>query len=245
MKICFVASAKPVIQIALRELTSAYGQASARDADYFIAIGGDGTILRALDLALASERQPVFGMRTMGSVGALANSYSVQDLEQRLQQAQRIALYPLRAEVLGDDGVGYTQLAINEVVFSRQRLQAAKIQVFIDGREQPVIIGDGVIVSTPIGSGGYNRSAGGPNLPYNAATLALTAIALHKRSEWSNMLATDDALIEIEVRHPEYRPVRLETSTTEIRNVRRARITFCQDFKLTLLFDAMAVCTGC
>ena len=78
MKICFVASAKPVIQVALRELTCAYGQASARGADYFIAIGGDGTILRALDLALASERQPVFGMRTMGSVGALANAYSVR-----------------------------------------------------------------------------------------------------------------------------------------------------------------------
>jgi NAD+ kinase len=241
MKICFVASAKPLVQSALRELTCAYGQASARDADYFIAIGGDGTILHALDLALACGRQPVFGMRIMSSVGALANAYSVQALEQRLQQAQRIALYPLKAEVLSDDGVEYTQLAINEVVISRQRLQAAKIQVAIDGREQPMIIGDGVIVSTPIGSGGYNRSAGGPNLPYDAARLALTAIALHKRSEWSNVLATNNALIEIEARHPEYRPARLETSTTEIRNVRRARITCCRDLQLTLLFDAVAM----
>jgi NAD+ kinase len=240
MKICFVASAKPVAQIAMRALIFSYGQAPARNADYFVAIGGDGTVLRALDLALASERQPVLGMRTMGSVGALANAYSVQDLEQRLQEAQRIALYPLRAEALGDDGVDYTQLAINEVVFSRQRLQATKIQVVIDGRAQPIIIGDGVIVSTAIGSGGYNRAAGGPNLPYEAATLALTAIALHKRSEWSDMLVTDDALIEIEAQHPEYRPVRLETSTTEIRNVRRARITCCRHLQLTLLFDAVA-----
>jgi len=45
-------------------------------------------------------------------------------------------------------GVEYTQLAINEVVFSRQVCKL-QIQVAIDGREQPVI-GDGVIVSTPI-----------------------------------------------------------------------------------------------
>jgi hypothetical protein len=136
-------------------------------------------------------------MRIMSSVGALANAYSVQALEQRLQQAQRIAFYPLGQRCWATMGVQYTQLAINEVVFSRQVCKL-QIQVAIDGREQPVI-GDGVIVSTPIWVAATFVPPVVPTfLPYDAATLALNAIALHKRSEWSNVLATTDALIEIE-----------------------------------------------
>ena len=76
MKICFLASPKAAAQAARDALVARYGQASAQDADYLVAIGGDGTVLKALQLALVCGHRAVFGMRAEGSVGALANPYS-------------------------------------------------------------------------------------------------------------------------------------------------------------------------
>lgn len=69
MKICFVASPKAAAQEARDALVSRYGQVCAQQADCFVAVGGDGAVLKALQIALACERQAVFGMRAKGSVG--------------------------------------------------------------------------------------------------------------------------------------------------------------------------------
>lgn len=240
MKLCFVCSPKAVAQAARRELRARYGQASPHEADYLVAVGGDGTVLRALHMSLVHGRQPVFGMRTPGSVGALAGAYSAANLPQRLVHARGVPLHPLKAEVRTEERSDQTVLAINEVVFSRQRLQAAHVRVIADGCPHPLVIGDGLIVSTAIGSGGYNASAGGPLLSHVARRLALTAIALHPSSRWGNRLVAEDALIEIEIIHPEFRPVRLETNSTELSNELGARVTSCSDLQLTLLFDKLA-----
>ena len=237
MKICFVSSPKHSAQAALRELTAIYGQVAVADADYIVTLGGDGTVLRGLHGALASARQPVFAMRLEGSLGAWTNRYSFQDLPQRLQCARRVVLYPLKAEARCMGGHDQTVISFNEIVFSRQRLQAAKIQVTAGARELPMLIGDGLIIASAVGSGGYNCSAGGPCMPYSASKLPLTAVALHPCSKWINTVVDDATCVEIEVRDPEFRPVRLETSTTEIKDVQRARLSCCRNSPLALLFD--------
>jgi NAD+ kinase len=237
MRICFVASPKALAQQAREALVTRYGQCCAQDADCIVAVGGDRTILKALQIALAGGRQAVFGMRTKGSVGALANSYAVEDLLHRLQNAQRIVLHPLKAEPTTNKGPGQPVFAINEVVLSRQVLQTTRICVCIEGHTYPTVVGDGLIVSTAIGSGGYNRSAGGSALAYDAPMLALTAIASDARSKWRNTTLADCAVIDITVASPEFRPVRLETSDLELRDLRCVRITSCRDVRLPLLID--------
>jgi NAD+ kinase len=100
-----------------------------------------------------------------------------------------------------------------------------------------MVVGDGLIVTTAIGSGGYNRSVGGPLLAHDAPTLALTAIAQDPRSKWRNIIVASSAVIEIDVASAEFRPVRLETSDREIRDLRRVRIECCRQVRLPLLFD--------
>ncbi len=237
MKINFVSSPKHSAQAALQELTAIYGQVAVAEADYIVALGGDGTVLRGLHGALAGAHQPVFAMRLEGSLGALANRYSPQDLPERLHCARRVVLHPLKAEASCRGGHDQTVIAINEIVLSRQRLQAAKIRVTAAARELPMLIGDGLIIASAVGSSGYNHSAGGPCLPYTTSSLPLTAVALHRCSKWSNMVVDDATSVEIEVTDPEFRPVRLETSTTELRDVRSARVSCCRNLPLTLLFD--------
>jgi NAD+ kinase len=238
MKIAFLASAKPPAQQALSELVQRYGQSDLSQADYVVAIGGDGTALRALHAVLLTTRKPVFAMRAAGSLGLLANRFELAGLPQRLQMARTVTLHPLKADAEHAGGASTTVLAINEIVLMRQRLQAAKLRVAATGGACLAhLVGDGLLVATPIGSTGYNRSAGGPVLPQESSLLALTGLAVHRRSDWSNTIVSNSATIEVEVLEPAHRPVRLETSLQEVTDVSRVRISCDRDTDLQLLFD--------
>ena len=106
-----------------------YGQCDIAAASYMVAIGGDGTALRALQAALPTPGKPVFAMRLPGSVGALGNAFDLANLDERLQAARRISVRPLRAEATLVAGGTVTAFGINEIVVSRQALQAAKLCV--------------------------------------------------------------------------------------------------------------------
>ena len=54
-----------------------------------------------------------------------------------------------------------------------------ELRLDIDGTEAPKLNGDGVIVSTPIGSTAYNVSAGGPIIQSSVEALAITPVAPH------------------------------------------------------------------
>jgi NAD+ kinase len=101
------------------------------------------------------------------------------------------------------------------------------------------LIGDGVIITTPIGSTGYNRSASGPVLLPKSPLLALTGPAIHEKSDWFNTVVPHDADIDIEILDPTYRPVRLETSQEEIAEISRVRISSSSEHELMLLQDAL------
>jgi NAD+ kinase len=117
-------------------------------------------------------------------------------------------------------------ISFNEIVLMRQRLQAAKLKVASNVREVwPTLVGDGLLITTPVGSRGYNRSQGGPRLLLESGLLAVTGLAVHHTSDWTNVVIGDREEIRVEVINPGYRPVRLETSDYEIPDVARARIS--------------------
>jgi NAD+ kinase len=234
----FLGSSKPAAQHALQQLIDCYGQCDIAAANCVVAIGGDGTALRALQAAFLTTGKPVFAMRLPGSVGALGNAFELAKLDERLQAARRISIRPLKAEATLVTGGAVTAFGINEIVVSRQALQAAKLCVKTDGmygyRE---VVGDGLLVATPVGSTGYNRSAGGPALPLDFQLVALTGIAVHRPSEWSNLVLSNQLTIEVEVTDPAYRAVRLETNFQEIPKISRVKISSAREYCLTMLLE--------
>ena len=155
MKICFVSFPLDKNLKAQTELINRYGNCSPEDADYIVALGGDGFILKSLHDYLKINK-PIFGMN-FGSVGFLMNEYSIDNLDSRLAKAQLTKLRPLVMKTLTPTGQEVKAIAINEISIRREKYQAAKLKVIIDGEiRMEELVCDGVIVSTAAGSTGYN-----------------------------------------------------------------------------------------
>lgn len=234
MKICFFPSNKPRAQAALEELTRTYIHHPVEQADVLVVLGGDGTMLRALH---QNYNLPIFGLN-LGTLGFLMNEYKRGDLVERIGKARRYDIHPLRMQAKNTDGKIYTELAFNEVSLLRETHSSAKLMVFVNDEVRlPILVCDGIMVSTPVGSTAYNSSAMGPILPLSANVLPITPISAFRPRRWNGALVPSGSAIRFEVIKPHERPVSVSADSTEIRDIITVDIREAQDVTRTLLFD--------
>ncbi len=160
----------------------------AAPAKLCIVFGGDGSLLSA-GRSLAPLGVPLLGVN-MGKLGFLAD-YDVQHLKKHLAemlagQIQPVDRIMLSVLVHGCDGKRVTEpvrLASNDIAISAGD-PFRMIDLNVAQGEQHVAryLGDGVVISTPTGSTGYNLSAGGPILDPALDAVAITPIAPHTLS---------------------------------------------------------------
>ena len=237
MKIAFVASPSTLARESLQELEARYGNVPVPEADYVVALGGDGLLLRTF-YSVVDSGKPVFGLRRTTSVGFLCNDYNPDRLPERLEKAQKAILHPLRVECTTAEGTATTALALNEVTILRDSPQSARLRVLVDGKERIArYSGDGLLISTPAGSTAYNHSAGGPILPLDSNTLVMTAICGFRPRRWSYAVLPQNAMIQIKVLESSKRPVRIEAGEQSTHQVLDARIWLDTKVNCTLLFD--------
>jgi NAD+ kinase len=139
---------------------------AARGAEIVMVFGGDGTFLRAAELARYTDAA-LMGVN-LGRVGFLAET-EPEAVEETLSAIER-CLYSveerltLQVEVLDSDGtvVGGTW-ALNEASIEKaERSRVLDVVLAIDGRPLTSFGCDGVLCATPTGSTAYAFSAGGP-----------------------------------------------------------------------------------
>jgi NAD+ kinase len=235
-KIAFVAAETAAADSARDELAHRYGDPAPDDSDYIVALGGDGFMLETLHRYL-DRHVPIYGMHR-GTVGFLMNHYEAEGLPERLAAAQHVTLHPLEMTARDVAGKAHKALAINEVSLLRQTRQAAKIRIRVDGVARlDELIGDGVLVATPVGSTAYNASAHGPIIPLGAGILALTPISAFRPRRWRGALLPRKAHVRLEIMDAHKRPVSAVADYTEVRDV--VEVTVCEDrsVALKLLFD--------
>ncbi len=237
MKIFFTAAHNSFAQQALTALTNRYGQSDLKNADVVVALGGDGQVLKTLYDVIDMDK-PVFALRRTESIGFLCNDYHIENLSDRLDNAQKVVLHPLYLEAVAANGKKETARAINEVSIVRETAQSARLRISVDGVERIAqYSGDGILVSTPAGSTAYNHSCGGPIMPLDANTLVMTAISGYRPRRWSYAVLPQDSVIDIEVLETSKRPVRIEAGASLIHNAVSAIIRLDRKKSLTLLFD--------
>lgn len=236
IKIAFVASKRPEAQTALRNMIKRYGQCEEDNADVIVALGGDGCMLDTLRRRF-EDPTPVYGMN-QGTVGFMMNDYREDELERRLDSAERAVIYPLSMRAQTTDGSKFHQLAVNEVSLLRQSSQTARLKITIDGRIRMASLAcDGVLVATPAGSTAYNLSAHGPILPIGSHLLALTPISPFRPRRWRGALLRHDAVVTIDVCDPSLRPVSASADNQEVRSIESITIAEDRTKPLVMLFD--------
>ena len=235
--IAFVASDSPEAVEALGRLTRRHGSAAPEDADCVVALGGDGHMLQTLH-RFVSTGTPIYGMNR-GTIGFLMNDYTEDGLPERLAAAELTSIHPLSMQAVDRDGKNHSAIAFNEVSLLRQRSQAAKLMIAVDGHPRmDELICDGILVATPAGSTAYNLSAHGPILPINSALLALTPISAFRPRGWRGAILPHQAKVTITVLESEKRPVAAVADQVEVRDVREVHIAEDRTRSAKILFDS-------
>ncbi len=167
-------------------------QVKAGDFDVLIAVGGDGTILRAGHLC-APCGVPILGIN-IGKLGFLIQVKRDtwrEKLRQMLDGDYWIEnRLMLQVELFRAGEIQGTWHALNEAVVSRgQYLNPVHIAASVDGLQLTTYVADGLIASTATGSTAYALAAGGPILPPELRNILIVPIAPHLSIDRAVVLA--------------------------------------------------------
>ena len=171
------------------------------DAQCGLVLRGDGTLIRSVR-DLGERNLPLLGIN-LGTLGYLAevdlDNYKealellfdgTPDIEERM--------------MLCGSYEGGLDIAMNDIVLAREgKIRIINFNIYVDGSLLNSYHADGVIISTPTGSTGYNLSAGGPIVEPTAQMIVVTPICSHALNTSSIVLSADDT-IEVEIGEGRY-----------------------------------------
>jgi NAD+ kinase len=173
---------------------------SAQDADLLISLGGDGTILRSVEL-LGGAPVPILGVN-MGTLGYLTEIEPEELIDRLDRWANRdeksvIVLDErmMLAVTLKSQKKSQTWRALNEAVIERQQSgHTVWLDVTINHEVFARYSADGVIVATPTGSTAYSMSARGPVVSPRHKAMLLTPVSPHMLFDRSLVLGPTETL---------------------------------------------------
>lgn len=226
----------PVEEVQKHELTELPGNVELgcdpdEATDLALVLGGDGTILSTMRRYLG-RNIPVFAIN-FGTIGFLA-SVDRDELDVGIRRALRgdFDVLALPALVVSA-GVG-EHVGINDLSFHRRHdLRVAELGYSVVGEELGDVRSDGLVVSTPAGSTGYNLANGGPVLAWGVEGYVVSFIAPHTLTARALVVAPDDVL-QVVNRSPE-EPVDLMADGRSVGSLgagERAEVRFRHDMAL-------------
>ena len=159
--------------------------AEAGATDLCVVFGGDGTLLCAARM-LARAGVPLLGVN-MGKLGFLAE-FDVEHMKRHVDEFLAGKIVPAERMML-EVSVDHSQAhnfhspAANDVaIVAGPPFRMIDLLVSQGGQHVATYGGDGLVVSTPAGSTGYNLSAGGPIIEPTLDVIAITPVAPHSLS---------------------------------------------------------------
>jgi NAD+ kinase len=162
------------------------------DVELCVVLGGDGTILRALE-RYACTRVPVFSFN-FGQIGFLA-TVERQDIDEGIERALKGDFELLRLPAIVPELPSGQQYAINDVAVHRKvGERVAEIAYALDDEVLGSVRCDGLVVATPAGSTGYNLANGGPAMAWGVEGFIVSFIAPHSLTARALVAAPADRL---------------------------------------------------
>lgn len=159
-----------------------------KNVSMLISIGGDGTLLSALKIAIKYNISvlPIYN-GSLGFISEIPPNEAYFILEEYLNNKK--SLYEIESRTLLEVKLSQKKinknskikkyLAVNELVLGKCDGRAIYIDVSIENKMVSSIVGDGVVIATPTGSTAYALSAGGPVLAPTIDAISFVPIAPH------------------------------------------------------------------
>lgn len=167
-------------------------------AECVLVLGGDGTLLRAA-VDLVHYNVPFLGIN-LGGLGFLAEVDRVT-MDQALDRliADEFVVEN-RMMLLGDvgekNGLRFRDHALNDiVVVGTSPIRLIYFSLTVNGQLLNRYVADGMIISSPTGSTGYNLSAGGPIVEPRAEMILLTPLCHHSLRSRSIVVSAEDEIM--------------------------------------------------
>lgn len=152
-----------------------------KNADYLLALGGDGTLLQAARIVTGFST-PILGIN-FGRLGFLTEieiGEIYSSLEKLLGGHYQIEKRMMLQGTVERKGEFFTCNALNDIVVSKGSFsRMLSFEVFIDSAYLDTYPADGLIISSPTGSTAYSLSAGGPLVSPELKLMILTPICPH------------------------------------------------------------------
>ena len=170
------------------------------ETECVLVLGGDGTMIQAA-IDLVHSKLTILGIN-MGTVGFLTE-VEPQNLERALDLMlqdkytieNRIMLRESSVTPTGTSS-GKACYALNDVVLSKRGdCRLITIKVYINDELADIYRADGLIISTPTGSTGYNLSAGGPVMVPDTEATVITPICAHSLNKRSLVVSAMDRIV--------------------------------------------------
>lgn len=163
-----------------------------------IVLGGDGTIIQAA-IDLVHKNLPILGINTgnLGFLTEVEGNRMDEALERLMADEYTVESRMMLKEqkMFHQAGSASICYALNDMVISKRGdCRLITVKVLVNGELADVYRADGLIVSTPTGSTGYNLSAGGPVMSPGTHAMVVTPICAHSLNKRSLVLDAADRI---------------------------------------------------
>lgn len=169
----------------------------SKDTECAIVLGGDGTIIQAA-YDLVGKNIPILGIN-LGTLGFLAEIekhnlfFALDNLYAKNYKLENRLM--LNGTISRNGELLYHGYSLNDIVITRSGFsRIICVSIYVNDELVDSYRGDGVIISTPTGSTGYNLSSGGPVVKPETKLMLITPICAHSLNARTIIVAAEDKI---------------------------------------------------
>lgn len=165
---------------------------SDNDFDLAIAIGGDGSFLKMVKACEFDDTINYIGVNT-GTLGFLQEIYPTEETIDNFFNCLSEEKYKIKDTSIQKTKI-YTKekedtyFSLNEILIREKKTKTAHLDIKIDGKLLENFTGDGIIISTQVGSSGHNKSYGGALIYDDLHTLQITPVGPLGDTEYKSLM---------------------------------------------------------
>ncbi len=205
---------------------------SNKNPDIVIAIGGDGTILKAVH---TYPYATIFGIHT-GHLGFYAN-YDIKEIDTLIEEinnnSYKVDTFDtLCCEFCDKSGKEYKDFALNEVTIVSP-LRTLRLDVTIDDVYIERFRGTGFCISTPSGSTAYNKSLDGSVVDTTLKVMQLTEMAGINSNTYrtlsSPLILSSDRIISLDAVNDTQVFITVDHIAYELKDFKRLKVSYKKD----------------